>query len=129
MDISGALYVDQETDEAQRSSAQGLFMVMTNGLGATIGTLAAQRIVNLTVPLIDKTNEGALGVIRDAQGQIDWANIPSDALLKIQEAAGQMWAGWQEAWYIFAGFALVVSIAFWIFFPKTPVSKDIEIKH
>ena len=127
--ISGALYVDQETDEAQRSSAQGLFMVMTNGLGATIGTLAAQRIVNLTVPLIDKTNEGALGVIRDAQGQIDWANIPSDALLKIQEAAGQMWAGWQEAWYIFAGFALVVSIAFWIFFPKTPVNKDIEIKH
>ena len=29
--ISGALYVDQETEEAQRSSAQGLFMMMTNG--------------------------------------------------------------------------------------------------
>lgn len=44
--ISGALYVDQQTDEGIRSSAQGLFMIMTNGIGATIGTLSAQAIVN-----------------------------------------------------------------------------------
>ena len=44
--ISGALYVDQQTDESIRSSAQGLFMVMTNGIGATIGTLSAQAIVD-----------------------------------------------------------------------------------
>ena len=44
--ISGALFVDQNTDEGIRSSAQGLFMLMTNGLGATIGTLSAQVIVN-----------------------------------------------------------------------------------
>lgn len=43
--ISGALYVDQQTDESIRSSAQGLFMIMTNGIGATIGTLSAQAIV------------------------------------------------------------------------------------
>ena len=44
--ISGSLFVDRETDEKIRSSAQGLFMVMTNGLGATIGTLGAQAVVN-----------------------------------------------------------------------------------
>lgn len=44
--ISGALFVDQNTDTGIRSSAQGLFMIMTNGLGATIGTLGAQVIVN-----------------------------------------------------------------------------------
>ena len=44
--ISGSLYVDQETDPSIRSSAQGVFMLMTNGLGATIGTLAAGAIVN-----------------------------------------------------------------------------------
>ena len=43
--ISGALYVDQQTDESIRSSAQGLFMIMTNGIGATIGTLSAQAVV------------------------------------------------------------------------------------
>jgi NHS family nucleoside permease-like MFS transporter/NHS family xanthosine MFS transporter len=44
--ISGALYVDQNTTTDIRSSAQGLFMIMTNGLGATLGTLAAQEVVN-----------------------------------------------------------------------------------
>lgn len=44
--ISGALYVDKNTDMGIRSSAQGLFMLMTNGLGATFGSLAAQAIVD-----------------------------------------------------------------------------------
>ena len=44
--ISGSLFVDKETEPEIRSSAQGLFMLMTNGFGATIGTLAAQGVVN-----------------------------------------------------------------------------------
>lgn len=44
--VSGGLYVDQQTSQEQRSSAQGLFMIMTNGIGATVGTLAAQGVVN-----------------------------------------------------------------------------------
>ena len=47
--VSGSLYVDQETKPEIRSSAQGLFMMMTNGFGATIGTLSAQAVVNVTV--------------------------------------------------------------------------------
>ena len=44
--ISGSLYVDNNTDNEIRSSAQGLFMLMTNGLGATLGTWAAGLVVN-----------------------------------------------------------------------------------
>lgn len=44
--VSGGLYVDKMTDPSIRSSAQGIFMIMTNGLGATIGTLAAMAVVN-----------------------------------------------------------------------------------
>ncbi|MDE6325588.1 MAG: MFS transporter [Duncaniella sp.] len=44
--VSGGLYVDRETTPDIRSSAQGLFMIMTNGVGATVGTLAAQAVVN-----------------------------------------------------------------------------------
>ncbi len=47
--VSGGLYVDRETTKDIRSSAQGLFMIMTNGIGATVGTLAAQSIVNYFV--------------------------------------------------------------------------------
>ena len=98
--ISGALYVDQETDESMRSSAQGLFMVMTNGVGATIGTLAAQAVVNKFVFHLPETVQFA-----------------------------EVWAGWRASWYTFAAYALVVAIAFWVFFPKTPVNKNIEVKH
>jgi len=94
--ISGALYVDQETVPEQRSSAQGLFMMMTNGLGATIGTLSAQAIINKLVYAKNVTDAGALAV----------------------------WDGWRTGWFIFAGFALVVAVSFWIFFPKTPIKKE-----
>ena len=44
--ISGSLYVEQNAATDIRSSAQGLFMMMTNGFGATIGTLAAGAVVD-----------------------------------------------------------------------------------
>lgn len=43
--VSGALFVEQETDASIQASAQGLFMLMTNGIGASIGTLAAGAVV------------------------------------------------------------------------------------
>lgn len=44
--VSGGLYVDRECDPSVRASGQGLFMLMTNGLGASIGTLSAGAVVN-----------------------------------------------------------------------------------
>jgi len=125
--ISGALYVDQETDTSMRSSAQGLFMMMTNGFGATIGTLSAQAVFNKVVPQIDFS---ALGIVRDEAGKIAWDQIIDvQTLHNIHSAAMEQWQGWQAFWYIFAAYALVVAVLFWIFFPKTPVNKNIEIKH
>src|SRR5690242_10938935 len=36
--ISGSLFVETTTDSSIRSSAQGLFMMMTNGVGAFLGS-------------------------------------------------------------------------------------------
>ncbi len=44
--VSGGLFIDKNCDPQIRASAQGLFMLMTNGLGATIGTLLAGQIIN-----------------------------------------------------------------------------------
>lgn len=85
--ISGSLFVDKETDLSIRSSAQGLFMMMTNGFGATIGTLAAQEVVNKYVPQLSGTVTGA-----------------------------QVIEGWNTSWFIFAGYALVVAVLFAICF-------------
>jgi len=84
--ISGSLFVDKETDKSIRSSAQGLFMMMTNGLGATIGMLGAQAVANHFV----------------------FPPQPLDSAEKI--------VGWSTAWLIFAGYALIVAILFAILF-------------
>jgi Nucleoside H+ symporter. len=55
--ISGSLYVDKTTDPSIRSSAQGLFVLMTNGIGASVGSLAAQAVVNFNT---------------DANGVVSW---------------------------------------------------------
>ena len=44
--VSGGIFVDQECEPSIKASAQGLFMMMTNGIGATIGTLSAGEVVN-----------------------------------------------------------------------------------
>jgi MFS transporter, NHS family, xanthosine permease len=44
--ISGSLYVEKQTNNSIRSSAQGLFMLMTNGLGAIIGGIFAGKVVD-----------------------------------------------------------------------------------
>lgn len=89
--VSGGLYVDKETDPSLRSSAQGLFMIMTNGLGATIGTLGAMWIVNHNV-------------------------VATDALdVQLQ--------GWRNSWGIFASYALVVAVLFWLIFKEDKAGK------
>lgn len=44
--ISGSLYVEKEVDPKIRSSAQGLFMIMTNGFGAIIGGIGSGWVVD-----------------------------------------------------------------------------------
>ena len=44
--ISGSLYVDKETAPEIRASAQGVFMIMTNGFGAFIGSYVAGAVVD-----------------------------------------------------------------------------------
>lgn len=44
--ISGSLFVETETDASIRNSAQGLFMMMTNGFGAIFGSVASGIIID-----------------------------------------------------------------------------------
>ena len=44
--IAGSLYVEQNVDKSIRASAQGLFMMMSNGIGATIGMICAGSVMD-----------------------------------------------------------------------------------
>lgn len=45
--ISGALFVDKNTSASIRSSAQGVFMLMTNGIGAVLGNILAGWVITM----------------------------------------------------------------------------------
>lgn len=45
--ISASIHIDNIVAPCQRSFAQGLLVVMTNGLGASIGMLGVQKVVNI----------------------------------------------------------------------------------
>ncbi len=95
--ISGSLYVDQETDPSIRSSAQGVFMLMTNGFGAAIGSLAAQKVINTFVYAYTNPVFKINGV------------YPADLSQVIMN-------GWRMSWFIFAGFSLLVAVFFAMLF-------------
>lgn len=87
--ISGSLFVETTTDSKMRSSAQGLFMMMSNGFGALFGGLASGYIIDEFF-----TQEGT----RD----------------------------WQNIWLSFAGYALVITILFAIFFKHKHNPNEVE---
>lgn len=84
--VSGGLYVDKQTSPELRSSAQGLFMIMTNGIGASVGTFLAGTLV---------VNKEVMAPGLDAVQQLD---------------------GWRTSWYIFAAYALIVGVLFFFIF-------------
>lgn len=87
--ISGSLFVDKEAKPNIRASAQGLFMLMTNGLGAILGGVFAGKVVDY---------------FTDAAGLKNWQNI----------------------WFTFALYALVIAILFLLLFKYKHNSNDIK---
>lgn len=77
--ISGSLFIETSTDSSIRSSAQGLFMMMSNGFGAFFGGIISGQVIDTFF-----THDGVR----------DWHNI----------------------WLSFAGYALVIAIAFAVLF-------------
>jgi NHS family xanthosine MFS transporter len=72
--ISGSLFVEREAEPKIRASAQGLFMVLTNGVGAYLGGWISGLVVDYFT----------------VNGVRNWQNI----------------------WFTFAAYALVLAIVF-----------------
>ena len=98
--VSGAMFVQQEAPKSLQGSAQGLFMLMTNGIGASVGTWIAGKVVNHFC-----TWEGGHLVSRAEYG-------------------------WESTWFIFAGYALVVALLFMMLFRyKHDRNREMNINH
>lgn len=87
--ISGALFVEKNTDSKIQSSAQGVFMLMTNGIGAVLGNIIAGLA-------IAKWFENPVTQVKD----------------------------WQNIWFVFAVYALIITVLFAIVFKYKHVLKS-----
>jgi nucleoside transporter len=91
--ISGALFVQQNTDAKIQSSAQGVFMLMTNGIGAVLGNIIAGSVI-------------ARYFTDNSTGVLYW-NLPHIP----------------NIWFAFAAYALVVGVAFALIFKNPQEKK------
>lgn len=92
--ISGSLFVEGQADPKIRASAQGLFMFMTNGVGAVLGSLIAGWAIDTF--FTDHTCNDAVDICKD----------------------------WHGIWLTFAGYALVMAVLFVPLFRHKHVSAD-----
>ena len=91
--ISGSLFVETTTDSKMRSSAQGLFMMMSNGFGAFFGGIVSGFVIDKYFTI---------------NGARDWHSI----------------------WLAFAIYALIIGIAFAIFFKHKHHQQELaEVSH
>lgn len=133
--ISGSLFVETNTDSKIRSSAQGLFMMMTNGFGAVIGSNAAGWMIDeFFTQKFDNVNDLAT-----------YLDTPADnpAFIEILKGSFNVTVGpngifsnpvmmkdWYHIWLTFAAYALVIAVLFAIFFKHKHKPEEIgEIKH
>jgi nucleoside transporter len=94
--ISGALFVQQNTKSEIQSSAQGVFMLMTNGIGAVLGSIIAGEVISKWFT-------------DDVTHIISW-NLPHIP----------------NIWFAFAAYALVIAILFAVIFRYKHKPEDFE---
>lgn len=132
--ISGSLFIETNTSARIRSSAQGLFMMMTNGFGAVIGSITSGWVIDKyftrsfsnsaeLANYLDTTTDNSVMVkfLADNQIKVNAQGI-FDRAVTMRE--------WHDIWLSFAAYALVIAILFAIMFRhKHDPAAVAEIKH
>ncbi len=131
--ISGSLFVESNTNNKIRSSAQGLFMMMTNGFGAVFGSWVSGWIIdrfytlsfsdsNTLAQFLDSTPDNASLQAFIAGRGVTVNNGIFDQAIQLKD--------WHQIWIAFALYTLVIAILFAILFRhKHEVASHTEIKH
>ncbi|MEG1230404.1 MAG: nucleoside permease [Flavobacterium sp.] len=129
--ISGSLFVETNTNAKIRSSAQGLFMMMTNGFGAVIGSNVAGWAIDkyFTKSFTSATDLAAelnttadnptfLTILKDSFR----VNISESGVLSNEVFLKD----WQGIWLTFAAYSFVVAVLFALFFKHKHNPNEIE---
>ena len=128
--ISGSLFVDSNTDAETRSSAQGLFMMMTNGVGAVLGSVIAGWVIELYFTNTYKTISELAAHLETTVGNSHLAKFLANSNTTVSSDGNLSQAvvmkDWPDIWLAFAGYALVIAIAFAILFKHKHNPEEIK---
>ena len=102
--IAGHIYMDQKSDHTTRGFGQGLLMMMSNGIGATGGMIAAGAIINHYCQWEMVASPAGTGMMRLFMGD------------------------WYWPWIIFAAYSLGVGLLFIFFYRRKPVTQSPTLK-
>jgi len=118
--ISGSLFVESHTDSRTRSSAQGLFMMMTNGIGAVLGSVTSGWVIqNEFTVAYSTTGELAKHLQTEASNPLMLEFVKRQGVSidvnGVFSKAVEM-KDWPHIWLAFAAYSLVIAVAFAIMF-------------
>ncbi|MBC7616541.1 MAG: nucleoside permease [Pedobacter sp.] len=118
--ISGSLFVETSTTAKTRSSAQGLFMMMTNGFGAVLGSVISgwmiQKYFTKGYTTIQSLADHVGSTINDVHLLKFLGNKGITVLSNGDLSKALDVKDWHNIWLSFTIYALVITVLFMIFF-------------
>lgn len=117
--ISGSLFVETNTNNKIRSSAQGLFMMMTNGFGAVLGSWVSGWVIDkfYTLSFNDSSSLAQFLNTTPDNGSLQ-SFIESRGVTSIEGVFDQVihLKDWHHIWIAFAVYTLIIAILFAVLF-------------
>ncbi len=117
--ISGSLFVETNTNSKIRSSAQGLFMMMTNGFGAIIGSVSAGWAIDKFFTQKFSTADSLAGFLDttvDNSKFLEFIGKQGSSIVNGTLTKEIAMKDWPHIWLAFAAYALVIAVLFALMF-------------
>lgn len=117
--ISGSLFVETNTNSKIRSSAQGLFMMMTNGFGAIIGSVSAGWAIDKFFTQKFSTADSLAGFLDttvDNSKFVEFIGKQGSSIVNGTLTKEIAMKDWPHIWLAFAAYALVIAVLFALMF-------------
>ncbi len=129
--ISGSLFVESSTTAKTRSSAQGLFMMMTNGFGAILGSLVSGWMIQKYFTASYTNVEPLANLVGSDAKNGHLLKFLNDQGIKVLENGDLSRAidvkDWHSIWLSFTIYALVITILFVIFFKHKHTKAEAKV--
>lgn len=127
--ISGSLFVETNTNSKIRSSAQGLFMMMTNGFGAIIGSVSAGWAIDKFFTQKFSTADSLAGFLDTTVNNskfVEFIGKQGSSIVNGHLTKEIAMKDWPHIWLAFAAYALVIAVLFALMFKHKHNPEAIE---